>query len=72
MVLFQHVRESHLGFGGYFFFIFDGIFTLSIFIAELSQHLYKKEIYPKWELCKLILVTDAALSVLVWFFWPVM
>lgn len=61
---FSTVRESHLGFGDYFFFIFDGIFTLSVFIAELFQHLYKIEIYPKWELCKLILVTDAALSAL--------
>lgn len=44
---FSAVRESHLGFGDYFFFIFDGIFTLSVFIAELFQHLYKIEIYPK-------------------------
>lgn len=35
------VKESHLGFGDYSFFIFDGIFILSIFIAELFQHLGK-------------------------------
>ena len=35
------VRESHLGFGDWIVFVFDGIFILSISIAELFQHLYK-------------------------------
>lgn len=41
MVHSSTVRESRLGFGDYSFFIFDGIFILSISIAELFQHLYK-------------------------------
>lgn len=63
---FSTVRESPFGFWWLFLFYFWW-YIYSIFIAELFQHLYKTEIYPKWELCKLILVTDAALSVLMRF-----
>lgn len=67
MVHSSTVRESRLGFGDYSFFILDGIFILSISIAELFQHLYKIRYHCKWELCKLILVTYAAFSVPKWF-----